>query len=62
MRMAVARVLGSAMTRSSTIGAAPAAWNPTIRGSSFARPARWYSLYPRQYAEMLPALPTGIRW
>ena len=43
MRMAVARVLGSAMMRSSTMGAAPAAWKPTIFGSSLARPARWYS-------------------
>ena len=43
MRMAVASVLGSAMTRSSTMGAAPAAWKPTIFGSSLAMPARWYS-------------------
>ena len=52
--MAVAMVEGSGTGSPRTIGAAPAAWKPSIRG----RP-RPYSVYPFQYAVMLPALPTG---
>ena len=43
MRMAVATVSGCSMGWPSTIGAAPAAWKPSIRGSRVTRPASWYS-------------------
>ena len=43
MRMAVATVSGRSTGCPSTIGAAPAAWNPNIRGSCFERPAARYS-------------------
>ena len=42
------------------MGAAPAAWKPHILGNVLALPAKWYWVKPRQYAVMLPALPTGI--
>src|SRR5579884_4005246 len=60
MRIADATVSGRATGWPTTNGAAPAAWNPHIRGRAPTRPARWYSTKPRQYAVMLPALPTGI--
>src|SRR5439155_2214718 len=62
MRIAVATVRGSSITRLCTIGAAPAASKPIMRGRWVILPAARYSLYPRQYAVMLPALPTGNRW
>ena len=43
MRMAVAMVSGFSTTWPSTIGAAPAAWNPNIVGSRVDLPASWYS-------------------
>jgi hypothetical protein len=41
--IAVATVRGSAITRFSYMGAAPAAWKPTIRGRLPILPSRWYS-------------------
>src|SRR6202022_2991807 len=54
MRMAVATVSGWGTGTPDTSGAAPDAWNPSITGL-------WppSSQKPRQYALMLPALPTG---
>jgi hypothetical protein len=46
--MALATVLGLSKTRPWTIGAAPSAWAPTIRGSTELRPWAWYSLNPFQ--------------
>ena len=43
IRMAVATVSGCSMGCPSTMGAAPAAWNPSILGSRVVRPASWYS-------------------
>jgi hypothetical protein len=43
MRMAVAIVLGFSTTAPVTIGAAPAAWKPHIRGVREARPSSAYS-------------------
>jgi hypothetical protein len=54
IRIALATVSGLSTRSPSTSGAAPAAWNPYIRGDD---PA---SLKPFQYAVMLPALPTGM--
>ena len=54
MRMAVATVSGCGTGTPDTSGAAPDAWNPSITGL---RPPS--SQKPRQYALMLPALPTG---
>jgi hypothetical protein len=54
MRMALATVSGLATGSPRTSGAAPSAWNPSIRG----RAPR--SSKPFQYAVMLPALPTGM--
>ena len=42
MRMAVAMVSGFSTTWPSTMGAAPAAWKPSIRGSLVERPASLY--------------------
>src|SRR5579883_2352760 len=44
MRMAVATVSGSSTGWPRTIGAAPAAWNPSILGSFVLRPTRSYSV------------------
>ena len=44
IRIAVAIVSGSRTGAPFTIGAAPAAWNPTIRGAFVARPAARYSV------------------
>ena len=41
--IAVATVRGSSMMRFSYIGAAPAAWKPTMRGRLSILPSRWYS-------------------
>ena len=38
------------------------ACQPRIRGVREETPALAYSTYPFQYAEMLPALPTGSTW
>src|SRR5215472_3648712 len=46
--IAEATVLGRAQTPPVTIGAAPSAWAPTIRGSTEQRPAARYSLKPIQ--------------
>ena len=62
IRMAVATVWGCSITWPRTIGAAPWAWKPIIFGHCAIWPAVRYSLYPFQYAEMLPALPTGRQW
>jgi len=62
MRMAVATVSGFATGAPRTIGAAPAACQPSIAGSRFDIPAARYSLYPAQYAVMFPAFPTGRMW
>jgi hypothetical protein len=43
IRMAVAMVCGSATTAPVTIGAAPAAWKPHIRGVRVAGPSAAYS-------------------
>ena len=43
IRMAVAIVSGCSTGWPSTMGAAPAAWNPSIRGSRVDRPAALYS-------------------
>jgi hypothetical protein len=43
MRMAVAMVDGSRTAAPLTMGAAPAAWKPNIRGSRVALPAAWSS-------------------
>jgi len=43
MRMAVATVSGCSTGWPRTIGAAPAAWKPSIRGRRVARPASLYS-------------------
>src|SRR3954468_3118887 len=59
MRIAVAMVDGAATTAPVTIGAAPAAWKPRITGVCVATESAAYSMYPFQYAVMLPALPTG---
>src|SRR5713226_8476316 len=59
MRIADATVLGFEIGWPATIGAAPSAWAPTMRGRRVERPAAWYSRRPFQYAVMLPALPTG---
>jgi len=59
IRIAVAMVCGARTGSPRTIGAAPLAWKPNIRGTRAARPAAAYSVYPFQYAEMFPALPTG---
>src|SRR5579871_3653549 len=50
MRMAEATVAGLATGLPSTMGAAPAAWKPNMRGSVLVTPAAWYSLKPFQYA------------
>ena len=60
--IAVAIVDGLATGAPSTIGAAPAAWKPHIRGVLEAMPSAAYSVKPFQYAVMLPALPTGRQW
>ena len=62
IRIAVAMVDGSGTTAPLTIGAAPEAWNPYIFGVLVALPASTSSVYPIQYAVMLPALPTGRQW
>ena len=72
MRMAVATVSGWSTGWPRTIGAAPAAWNPHILGRLVATGSRIspaspavgeaYSVYPFQYAVMLPAFPTGRTW
>ena len=59
VRLADATVRGRGMGWPDTIGAAPSAWAPTMRGRRVDRPAAWYSRKPFQYAVMLPALPTG---
>jgi hypothetical protein len=46
--MALATVLGFSNTRPRTMGAAPSAWAPTMRGSTPDRPHAWYSLNPFQ--------------
>ncbi len=61
MRMAVAIVSGCSTGSPRTSGAAPWACHPSIRGVRLACPSRSYSRYPRQYAVMLPALPTGMQ-
>ena len=43
IRIAVAIVSGAATGRPVTIGAAPLAWKPSIRGVPAARPQAWYS-------------------
>ena len=48
MRMAVAIVSGCSTVWPSTIGAAPAAWKPIMRGRVRLRPAALYSLKPIQ--------------
>lgn len=62
IRMAVAMVDGSLTISPRTMGAEPEAWKPHIRGLCVDRPSPAYSLYPFQYAVMLPALPTGSTW
>ncbi|CAL9312054.1 hypothetical protein SUDANB135_04879 [Streptomyces sp. SudanB135_2055] len=62
MRMAVAMVDGSLTTSPRTIGALPEAWKPHMRGVLELTASAAYSLYPFQYAVMLPALPTGRTW
>src|SRR5256714_1821971 len=62
MRIAVAMVCGPGTPAPLTIGAAPDAWNPYIFGRCVALPASTSSVYPIQYAVMLPALPTGRQW
>src|SRR5687767_9750545 len=62
IRIAVAIVDGSLTTSPRTIGAEPDAWKPHIRGVREDMPSAAYSLYPFQYAVMLPALPTGSTW
>src|SRR3954471_4791693 len=59
IRIAVAIVVGCSTTAPLTIGAAPAAWKPHIRGVLVAVPSAAYSRYPCQYAVMFPALRTG---
>ncbi len=56
----LATVRGSSTGRPLTRGAAPAAWPPSMRGRRVHRPSAKYSRNPRQYAVMLPALPTGM--
>ena len=46
--IAEATVFGSATGAPLTIGAAPSAWAPTIRGRRAALPAAWYSRKPFQ--------------
>ena len=48
MRIAEATVFGLATGDPVTMGAAPSAWAPTMRGSRVARPAPWYSRKPFQ--------------
>ena len=48
MRMAVATVSGSSIRWPTTIGAAPAAWKPHIRGRAATMPAAAYSRKPAQ--------------
>ena len=43
MRIAVAMVCGCRTGSPLTIGAAPLAWKPNIRGACVARPSRRYS-------------------
>ena len=62
IRMADAIVSGFSTTCPRTMGAAPSACHPIIRGRREIFPIRWYSRYPRQYAVMLPAFPTGMNW
>jgi hypothetical protein len=59
--IAVAIVWGLGTRAPVTIGAAPAACHPSMRGRRPALPASRSSQYPRQYAVMLPALPTGMQ-
>ena len=44
MRMALATVSGWGTGSPRTIGAAPSAWKPHIRGVLAAMPSRWYSV------------------
>ncbi len=48
MRMAVAIVIGASTGAPRTIGAAPAAWKPNIRGVSSTTLSCAYSRYPFQ--------------
>ena len=48
IRIAVAMVDGLSTRTPSTIGAAPAAWNPHIRGRRVATPSAAYSVNPFQ--------------
>ncbi len=59
--IAVAIVSGCSTGSPRTIGAAPAACQPSMRGGRVARPSAWYSHVARQYAVMFPALPTGMQ-
>src|SRR5216684_3040488 len=52
MRIADATVRGNAIGWPVTIGAAPSAWAPTMRGRRVERPVEWYSRKPFQYAVM----------
>src|SRR5438270_628141 len=62
MRIAVAMVVGFSTGAPSTMGAAPAAWKPNMRGVEATTASCAYSQYPIQYAVMFPALPTGMQW